>query len=507
MEVLRNWLHLASPQTPKGGLPFNYDRRMEFLRRQREFDLNVVEQIPSWPTRAGSSLWHKIEPEVGRPKLAYVMTLYDAVLDYEVIDLERRGKQRFVYFYPDTLRAFGALFGTYSILSERVFHRNILERSILERRGRRKNMQMIVDTTREWWGDHPLARLILDPHDRTKAASRIQESPKKLDLSTGAFWESELGQVVREFADLHLQKVHEPVSTSEVRRLLSIRGYEVISALARIGTLAGARKMGRSWELRREHVLVAGLAFLYLQRRYLPEVINSELPKLLEGTALRPFLGSLLNLPFGERRLKPESDYFEKNSLWMEFPLEPAIAEPQTQQVRQRFTPPPTPPIRETPITPLQPTTVYVAPQRNEQRRPLTETATRGPVRVESKFPTFNEEEQAELVRMNIDAIRALLTRMPNGPEDVDFNRHAPSHIVRAAMFILTADAHRVSTFSPSEDSYTLTAFRRALERCRDYLVRNEQIKNLAQLIKAVEQAIARDPQRYWNPTSVTQSR
>ncbi|MDO8573733.1 MAG: hypothetical protein Q7R77_03210 [Candidatus Daviesbacteria bacterium] len=125
-------------------------------------------------------------------------------------------------------------------------------------------------------------------------------------------------------------------------------------------------------------------------------------------------------------------------------------------------------------------------------------------VRIVNKFPVFDQEGQASVEKMDIDAVTELLTGPPdNSLDGVNPIRHASDPVIQAVVFILKANSYRLASYKqykePYEEPYSLFEFRRGLELCLGYLTENINIRNVYQLVKAVERAVRSDPLKYWN--------
>lgn len=137
------------------GLPYSYEGVVDGKLREylEYFEGEVIQTTPSWPIRGEYRLWQRIPPPISQRKI-FVVPLYSAVRRYDALNLQRRGTT--VLFEQNTLRAFGALFGTCSILGQDLDGNPLKEMAP-------KQLQVVVSTTRELLGSHPLTLLIHDP--------------------------------------------------------------------------------------------------------------------------------------------------------------------------------------------------------------------------------------------------------------------------------------------------------------------------------------------------------
>ncbi|MDP3998046.1 MAG: hypothetical protein Q8P89_00310, partial [bacterium] len=97
----------------------------------------------------------------------------------------------------------------------------------------------------------------------------------ELDFSTGAFWQTQLGEDVKDFAIAQIEKgARFPRTPGHTSYLLGLRTQNAtprkVADLARMGILADVKADGRSFDLELPHAILCGLLFLYLERGYSP---------------------------------------------------------------------------------------------------------------------------------------------------------------------------------------------------------------------------------------------
>lgn len=138
------------------------------------FEGSVIQTILGWPTRADGRIWARMpSPSVSSADLATInpISLYTAVRKSHVLSLDQK-KGSVVVFRKDTLRAFGALFGTHSIIRQDGTGGNPSEQITPEQ------LHSTVTTTRKLLGSHPLASLIHDLSSLTLSQTELQESER-----------------------------------------------------------------------------------------------------------------------------------------------------------------------------------------------------------------------------------------------------------------------------------------------------------------------------------------
>ena len=147
------------------------------------------------------------------------------------------------------------------------------------------------------------------------------------DFSSGSFWQTELGGEVKKFAqDIEFKKLGQPISASDIAQKLRLRqgrsSAYLVSNLAKSGILAEVEadeESGR-FSFKPAQAIVAGLAFLHLERGYDFEELPELLEQLLMGTEFSRFVGEIDAV---HRAPGGKTVFFANDSRWRQFPLNP----------------------------------------------------------------------------------------------------------------------------------------------------------------------------------------
>lgn len=162
--------------------------------------------------------------------------------------------------------------------------------------------------------------------DQGLGEQEIVGKEEVFNFSSGGFWQTELGEKVRGFSDVFIRRERQ-LSPSDIAAILKLRqgssSAYLVANLAKSGILADVEadeESGR-FSFQPAHAVVAGLAFLHLERGYDFEELPELLDQLLSGTELSQFVGEINAFHYPARDKKV---FFAKDSRWRQFPLNPA---------------------------------------------------------------------------------------------------------------------------------------------------------------------------------------
>lgn len=139
---------------------------------------------------------------------------------------------------------------------------------------------------------------------------------------SGPFWETELGQSVRTFADNLAKTMPHHVYANKVLGWLQLKSelLGIVGYLVKKGILTGRDSSDWKFNVELPQVLTIGLILLYRERGYELSETSQRLGELLAGTSLRQFIGSINSDSLWGRGYP--NGVFNPSSPWLSFPLE-----------------------------------------------------------------------------------------------------------------------------------------------------------------------------------------
>ncbi len=299
----------------------------------------------------------------------------------------------------------------------------------------------------------------------------------EIDFSKGKFWQIPLGQAVRDFIVTQItdEGIPFPVTTAQTANLLRLklegRSSYFIAGLSNTGLLAGVeRDAERHYMLKLEHIIVGGLALLYLEKGYSLGQIKEKLTPLLEGTSLSPFIGDLESKHYTYR----VRNIFAEDSPWLQFPLE-AFQVPSTSIKSSK----------------QKPDDDNDRPEEN--RKDIKWIP-------QDKRLLIIPKISSELILYNKEKIESLLNDFNNIPDDADARDYWSLLMIQNIMFVLAAHERRLSEYDTEKEFYTISDTRTGIKACFEEWVELEQeqkITNLFHLFQLVEWKVRRNTDMY----------
>ncbi len=494
----------------------------------KEFEEKIVQKIDKWPFRPDYRLFRPIselQSELQIP--TYPRRLYNEVLKYNVIPMERHGRLP-LFGNRDVLRAFGALNASYVFISQGVGF-DILAKEEIE------NVTSIIDETREWLEkSHPqLVDFIRDQDVQVLPQESVQEeieeepgntvtAPVELDF-TGLFWGTPLGEAVKEFYEDKVKNkgLLSSLGSSNVAQILVLNfgsnDHGLISGLVRAGILAGVERDRKRYVFRPEHIVVSGLILLHLERGYSREDALNEVQKLLSDTEFRQFVGD--GVTKHDEILGRTHNFFDvHSSSWLSFPLDPAKKRepkkvslanyprlskfPKRLSADDGFSKQPEDISKEQGNPPVYSSgrggQVVFEDQRLLAVEARVDLQSQNPL---ERIPKIEKNDLKNMEGYDKMVIENLLTYLPNSSDTVNFIRDLPYHIVRAIMFIVEVDNHTVVRYDPNDEEYPVISVKSGLKLCYDYIKAfpEKTDGNLAGLFMILRNAYSKEPKNYWN--------
>lgn len=298
----------------------------------------------------------------------------------------------------------------------------------------------------------------------------------EIDFSQGEFWQMPLGQAVRRnFIETEVidKGISFPLTTAQTANLLKLRlegrSSYFIAGLGKAGLFARVeRDAERHYVLKLEHIVIAGLALLYLEKGYSLGQIREELSSLLGGTSLSDFIGGLESEYYTYRR----RNIFAEDSPWLQFPLE-------SIQVKSA--------------------SINSSKQKSDDK---LEEDPKDKWVPQDKRLLIIPKISSELILYNKEKIKSLLNDFNNIPDDADARDHLPLLMIQNIMFILAAHEQRLSEYDKEKESYTIFETRAGIKACFEEwknLEQEQEITNLFHLFQLVEWKVRKNADMYWS--------